>query len=44
MSNFNFVVWIQQISTRETVRKQGMASVSRPEQDIAVQNIDNAIL
>ena len=41
---FNFAVWIQQISARETVRKEAMASVSRPELDIAVQNIDNASL
>ena len=31
---FNFVVWIQQISMRETVRKQGTASVSRPELEL----------
>ena len=41
-AQFNFAGWIQQISATETVRKQGMQSVSRPELDIAVQNIDNA--
>ena len=38
----NFVVWTQQISARETDRKQGMPSVSRPELDIRDLKHDDA--